>query len=69
MDLKNEVLEMHKINKGKLKIETKVEVKDEQGKSVLFKEFGGVDGFPICIDEKDPDEIINIAKMTSMEQQ
>ncbi len=29
MDLKNEVLEMHKINKGKLKIETKVEVKDE----------------------------------------
>ena len=28
-----------------------------EGKSVLFKEFGGVDAFPICLDTKDPDEI------------
>ena len=29
-----------------------------EGKALLFKEFGGVDGFPICLDTKDPDEII-----------
>ncbi len=29
-----------------------------EGKALLFKEFGGVDAFPICIDTKDPDEII-----------
>ncbi len=29
-----------------------------EGKSVLFKEFGGVDGFPICLDTEDPEEII-----------
>jgi malate dehydrogenase (oxaloacetate-decarboxylating) len=31
-----------------------------EGKSVLFKEFGGVDCIPICLDTKDPKEIINI---------
>lgn len=31
-----------------------------EGKSVLFKEFGGVDAFPICIDETDPDKLIEI---------
>ena len=29
-----------------------------EGKCVLFKEFGGVDAFPICLDTQDPDEIV-----------
>src|SRR6478735_4752902 len=29
-----------------------------EGKALLFKEFAGVDGFPICLDTKDPEEII-----------
>ena len=29
-----------------------------EGKAVLFKEFGGVDAFPICLSTKDPEEII-----------
>jgi len=29
-----------------------------EGKAMLFKEFGGVDGVPICLDTKDPDEIV-----------
>jgi malate dehydrogenase (oxaloacetate-decarboxylating) len=29
-----------------------------EGKAMLFKEFGGVDAFPICLDTKDPEEII-----------
>jgi len=29
-----------------------------EGKAMLFKEFAGVDGFPICLDTKDPDEIV-----------
>lgn len=29
-----------------------------EGKAVLFKEFGGVDAFPICIAEEDPDQLI-----------
>lgn len=29
-----------------------------EGKGLLFKYLGGVDGFPICLDTKDPDEII-----------
>ena len=33
-----------------------------EGKAVLFKEFGGVDAFPICLDTKDPDEIVAIVK-------
>ena len=36
-----------------------------EGKCVLFKEFGGVDAFPICIDSQDPDEIVNIVKNIS----
>ena len=34
-----------------------------EGKSVLFKAFGGVDAFPICIDSKDIDEIVHTVKM------
>ncbi len=33
-----------------------------EGKAVLFKEFGGVDAFPIVLNTKDPEEIINIVK-------
>ena len=29
-----------------------------EGKAMLFKEFGGVDAFPICLDTKDPDQIV-----------
>ena len=30
-----------------------------EGKCVLFKEFGGVDAFPICVKTKDVDEFVN----------
>ena len=33
-----------------------------EGKAVLFKEFAGVDAFPICLDTKDPDRIIETVK-------
>ena len=33
-----------------------------EGKAMLFKEFGGVDGFPICLDTKDTEEIIRTVK-------
>ena len=33
-----------------------------EGKAILFKEFGGVDAFPICLDTKDPEEIIKAVK-------
>ena len=29
-----------------------------EGKAILFKQFGGVDAFPICLDTKDTDEIV-----------
>ncbi len=29
-----------------------------EGKSILFKEFAGIDSFPICINSKDPDKIV-----------
>ena len=29
-----------------------------EGKAMLFKEFGGVDAWPICLATKDPDEIV-----------
>jgi malate dehydrogenase (oxaloacetate-decarboxylating) len=34
-----------------------------EGKACLFKEFGSVDAFPICLDSKDPDEIVQAVKM------
>ncbi len=37
-----------------------------EGKCQLFKEFGGVDAFPICIDTKDPDEIVQTIKRISV---
>jgi malate dehydrogenase (oxaloacetate-decarboxylating) len=33
-----------------------------EGKAALFKQFGGVDAFPICLDTKDTDEIIDTVK-------
>ena len=36
-----------------------------EGKSILFKEFGGVDAFPICLDTKEPEEIIKTVKYIS----
>lgn len=36
-----------------------------EGKCALFKEFGDVDAFPICIDSKDTNEIINTIKLIS----
>ncbi|MCI9669593.1 MAG: NAD-dependent malic enzyme [Oscillospiraceae bacterium] len=34
-----------------------------EGKAVLFKEFGGVDAFPICLDTKDPEKIIEAVRL------
>ncbi len=33
-----------------------------EGKSILFKTFAGIDAFPICLDTKDPEEIIKTVK-------
>jgi len=33
-----------------------------EGKAMLFKSFGGVDAWPICLDTKDQDEIVAIVK-------
>src|SRR5215216_6720719 len=33
-----------------------------EGKAMLFKEFAGVDAFPICLDTKDTDEIVEMVK-------
>jgi malate dehydrogenase (oxaloacetate-decarboxylating) len=34
-----------------------------EGKALLFKYLGGVDAFPICLDTKDPDKVIETVKM------
>jgi len=36
-----------------------------EGKAMLFKQFAGLDAFPICLDEQDPDEIVKIVKAIS----
>jgi len=36
-----------------------------EGKAILFKEFADVDAFPICIDSKDPSEIVEVTKRIS----
>ncbi len=33
-----------------------------EGKAVLFKDFGGVDAWPVVLDTKDTEEIISIVK-------
>ncbi|HUF04531.1 MAG TPA: malic enzyme-like NAD(P)-binding protein [Aridibacter sp.] len=37
-----------------------------EGKCQLFKEFGGVDAFPICLDTRDPHEIVQTIKNISV---
>jgi malate dehydrogenase (oxaloacetate-decarboxylating) len=37
-----------------------------EGKCQLFKEFGGVDAFPICLNTKDPHEIVETIKNISV---
>lgn len=37
-----------------------------EGKCILFKEFAGVDAFPIMLDTNDPEEIIDIIKKISI---
>jgi malate dehydrogenase (oxaloacetate-decarboxylating) len=34
-----------------------------EGKAALFKAFAGIDAFPICLDTKDPEEIIKTVKL------
>ncbi len=34
-----------------------------EGKACLFKEFAGVDAFPVCLDTRDPDEIVRAVKV------
>lgn len=34
-----------------------------EGKAILFKEFAGVDAFPICLDTKNVDEIVKTVKL------
>ena len=34
-----------------------------EGKAMLFKEFGKVDAFPICLDTRDPDQIVNAVRL------
>ena len=33
-----------------------------EGKALLFREFAGIDAWPICLDTKDPDEIVRIVR-------
>jgi malate dehydrogenase (oxaloacetate-decarboxylating) len=34
-----------------------------EGKAAIFKEFAGVDAFPVCLDTQDPDEIVRTVKL------
>ncbi len=36
-----------------------------EGKAMIFKEMAGVDAWPICLNTKDPDEIVNAVKWIS----
>lgn len=36
-----------------------------EGKCILFKEFADVDALPICVDSKDPDDIVKTVKLIS----
>ncbi len=36
-----------------------------EGKAVLFKTFGGVEAFPVCVGSQDPDEIVEVVKAIS----
>lgn len=34
-----------------------------EGKALLFKEFGGVDAFPVCLDTKDPEKVVEAVRL------
>ena len=34
-----------------------------EGKAILFKEFGGVDAFPLCLDTEDPEKVIEAVRL------
>ncbi len=36
-----------------------------EGKAMLFKEFGGVDAFPVCLNSRDVDEIVAVVQAVS----
>lgn len=36
-----------------------------EGKALIMQQFGQIDAFPICLDSKDPDEIVRIVKAIS----
>jgi malate dehydrogenase (oxaloacetate-decarboxylating) len=36
-----------------------------EGKAVLFKEFGGVDAFPLCLNSQDTDEIVRTVELVA----
>src|SRR5215831_14649016 len=36
-----------------------------EGKAMLFKELAGVDAFPLCLDTKDPDKIVETVKLVA----
>jgi malate dehydrogenase (oxaloacetate-decarboxylating) len=36
-----------------------------EGKAMLFKEFAGIDAFPLCVDTKDVDEIVTFVKQAA----
>ena len=36
-----------------------------EGKAMLFKEFAGINAFPVCLNTKDPDEIVRTVKAIS----
>ena len=37
-----------------------------EGKAMLFKEFGGIDAYPICLSTKNPDEIVDTVRHLSV---
>ena len=46
-------------------IEQRASMPVMEGKCALFKEFAGVDAFPVCIDSKDTDEIVRTIELIS----
>ena len=63
MDYAKESLRLHGEWKGNIGPEAGMPVME--GKCVLFKAFGDVDAFPLCIKSKDVDEIVNTIYMIS----
>jgi malate dehydrogenase (oxaloacetate-decarboxylating) len=37
-----------------------------EGKAMLFKDFAGVDAYPICLDERDPDKLVDLIAALSV---